>query len=277
MRPDETPSSSATRPMSPAPSAEPGLVGVGYEDQAIESFVAGLVASGITRVVDVRLNPVSRKPGFGRAALSQALAEHDIAYEHRPELGNPRDNREGFADSPARQAAYVMLLRAPGPARALDDLARLARRSRVALLCFEADQNRCHRRLVLSAVESGLPRRAEPADEPLESRDLALGAALAAWRDANAGTLALELRGPFDAPGMDATWLLRITGVTLEADVVLRYGPVVDFTIAIGLELYLGGDQGTTPDRLVEMLDQLSAVDRGAPIPAWLIHETRSS
>jgi Domain of unknown function DUF488 len=140
---------------------ERGLVGVGYEGRTIDEFVADLVQRGISRVVDVRLTPVSRKPGFSKNALQQELADRGIAYEHRPELGNPPDNRPGFGGNAlelsAARAAYAMLLRRPEAAAALDDLVEIGGREAVAVLCFEADEERCHRHVILrAALGSGL-------------------------------------------------------------------------------------------------------------------------
>lgn len=40
-----------------------GLMGIGYEGRAIGEFVDSLLAEGVTHLVDVRLTPISRKPG----------------------------------------------------------------------------------------------------------------------------------------------------------------------------------------------------------------------
>jgi len=133
------------------------LIGIGYEGRALAPFVDDLVARGVTRVVDVRLNAVSRKPGFSKRALSAALFASGIAYEHRPALGNPRENRAGFGGAPAAltaaRAAYLSLLSAPAAVAALAEVARAAERERVAVLCFEADQRRCHRDVLIANLE----------------------------------------------------------------------------------------------------------------------------
>ena len=109
------------------------LIGIGYEGRALAPFVEDLVARGVTRVVDVRLNAISRKPGFSKRALSAALSDAGIGYEHRPSLGNPRANRPSFGGGPselaAARAAYGLLLSTPAAAAALADLARAAARS----------------------------------------------------------------------------------------------------------------------------------------------------
>jgi uncharacterized protein (DUF488 family) len=140
--------------------SQPGLVGVGYEGRTVDELVAQLVAMGVSRLVDVRLTPISRKPGLSKTALGHALSAAGIAYEHRRALGNPKANRAGFA-GPADEredalARYRMLLRRPEASDALDEVADAGQRERVAVLCFEADQSRCHRDVVLREAQRRL-------------------------------------------------------------------------------------------------------------------------
>jgi len=132
----------------------PGLIGIGYEGRDLDTFVRELMAAQVSRLVDVRLTPISRKPGFSKSALRAALADVGIAYEHRRELGNPKANRAGFWGSPqeweAARSAYAARLAEPEAQRAIDELVRAAETERVAVLCFEADQRRCHRDVVLA-------------------------------------------------------------------------------------------------------------------------------
>ncbi|WP_435205347.1 DUF488 domain-containing protein [Micromonospora sp. bgisy143] len=131
-----------------------GLIGVGYQGHDIASFVDDLRAEQVSRLVDVRLTPISRKAGFSKTALTRALAAAGITYEHRPELGNPKSNRAGFAGSLAElteaRHVFASLLSQPAAASAVDVLAAAGAAERVAVLCFEADQHRCHRDLVLA-------------------------------------------------------------------------------------------------------------------------------
>jgi uncharacterized protein (DUF488 family) len=142
------------------------LIGVGYEGMEISEFVANLVAQQVSRLVDVRLTPISRKPGFSKTALAIALARVGIAYEHHRALGNPKSNRAGFGgDEQAvveAKARYCQLLERPEAAAALEKLRRAATRERVAVLCFEADQYRCHRDVVLREVAALSLRVVDP-------------------------------------------------------------------------------------------------------------------
>lgn len=132
------------------------LIGVGYQGHDLQSLLAGLAHEGVSVVVDVRLTPISRKRGFSKRLLAEALADAGIGYRHLPELGNPKDNRAGFGgdEEELRQARSRFAARlADEPAvEALTEVARLASTQRVALLCFEADQRRCHRDVIAAAL-----------------------------------------------------------------------------------------------------------------------------
>lgn len=133
-----------------------GVVGIGYERRSLDDLVSGLVAAEVALVVDVRLTPISRRPGLSKTALAHALADAGIDYWHRPQLGNPKTNRSGFA-GPAEElsearSVFRALLDRPESCAALDEVAAAARRQMVGVLCYEADQQRCHRDVVLQAV-----------------------------------------------------------------------------------------------------------------------------
>ncbi|MDO0935179.1 DUF488 family protein [Streptomyces sp. DG2A-72] len=134
----------------------PGLWSAGYEGRDIDSFVASLVGNRISVVADVRLTPISRKKGFSKTRLGEALAEADIKYTHLRGLGNPKDNREPFWDGRVEvgRARFRGLLRSEEAQSDLDRLAEHARSSRVAVLCFEKDESRCHRQVVLETVRN---------------------------------------------------------------------------------------------------------------------------
>lgn len=131
------------------------VIGIGYEGHTIASFVAELGASGVELVADVRLTPMSRKAGFSKRGLAAALAAAGIDYVHLPALGNPKDNRVPFAaGDPAAWRRYADRLAEPDGVEALELLAAESRTRRVALLCLEEDQSRCHRQAVLDVLGS---------------------------------------------------------------------------------------------------------------------------
>ncbi|GAA5153319.1 DUF488 domain-containing protein [Microbacterium pseudoresistens] len=133
------------------------MIGVGYEGLTVDQLVARLKAEGVEVLVDVRLTPLSRKPGLSKRALSAALAAEDIRYIHDRRLGNPKENRSAYADAEsdagiAARARYRAQINSGDGADAVRDLATLAKEKVVAVLCFEADQAHCHREQVIAAV-----------------------------------------------------------------------------------------------------------------------------
>ena len=48
---------------------------IGYEGTTVGEFLAALQAAGVERVIDVRAVPNSRRPGFSKTPLRNALAE----------------------------------------------------------------------------------------------------------------------------------------------------------------------------------------------------------
>ena len=137
-----------------------GITGWGYEGRTVADLVAFARAKGAEWVVDVRLNPISRKPGFSKKALGAALAAEGLQYLHLPALGNPKDNRAGFADVAgadgrvARRRYRAEVIESPGARAALHRLAELDVQGGAVLLCFEADARTCHRADVERALRA---------------------------------------------------------------------------------------------------------------------------
>lgn len=133
------------------------ILGIGYEGQTLDAFISKMRLHGVETVVDVRLNAISRKRGFSKTALSDALRAAGIEYVHMPELGNHRDNRSGYATTDTAEAHQARdrfrdVLTSDRAASALEELASLARGQTIALFCFEADEEHCHRQQVREAL-----------------------------------------------------------------------------------------------------------------------------
>ncbi|MGP5391500.1 DUF488 domain-containing protein [Glutamicibacter arilaitensis] len=138
-----------------------GVLGLGYEGKTIDEYISDLLAWNVQTLIDVRLNAISRKKGFSKRALGEALDNAGITYLHRPELGNPKDNRDGFwsPGSPEAELAHRRYRAAISDAKAnaaIQEITHLASTERVALLCFEADERCCHRSIILEAAKEEL-------------------------------------------------------------------------------------------------------------------------
>jgi uncharacterized protein (DUF488 family) len=131
-----------------------GFTSVGYEGRSLDEFIAALRADEVTVVADVRLNAVSRRRGFSKTALRNALEAAGIRYVHLRALGNPPENRAGFHanDPEPAKARFAQLLNSSTARAELRELASLGNSDVVAVLCVERDPQRCHRTVVIDAV-----------------------------------------------------------------------------------------------------------------------------
>lgn len=136
-----------------------GIVSVGYEGRRIDDFVAALIGAGVHTVADVRLNAISRKAGFSKTRLREALAAAGIDYLHMRSLGNAKENREPFWDGRVEEGRRVFreALQSPEAESSLHELASLASEEVVAVLCFETDVERCHRKVIIDEVVGSAP------------------------------------------------------------------------------------------------------------------------
>jgi len=125
------------------------IYSVGYEGLTVAGLVERLQQNRIEELVDVRASPSSRKPGFSQKSLAASLAAGGIGYRHEPLLGNAFRDVEDFA---AAMALMRERLAGGEPAGAVARLVGLAEGRRIAVLCLENDQRRCHRQAVLDAA-----------------------------------------------------------------------------------------------------------------------------
>ena len=153
------------RPGSDRREATLWIVGYGGWPVSVRAgrLVEALSGRGVTRLVDVRLNPSASdvKPGrygpkpwtlqAGRAGIVGLLGDGGIAYEWLVELGNPQRHdpsmavlRDHLADPDGGWPVH----------RGLERLAELVRRPGevVALLCACADYRTCHRTVIARAL-----------------------------------------------------------------------------------------------------------------------------
>lgn len=140
------------------------IYSVGYEGLDLRGLIERLVQSRVEVVVDVRFNAVSRKRGFSKGSLRAAVEGAGITYVHDPRLGNPPENRAPFHagdfETGRRRMREILTGDSAG---ALAELVDLARGRRIAVLCLENDQARCHRQVVVEmALESAPELEALP-------------------------------------------------------------------------------------------------------------------
>lgn len=127
---------------------------IGYEGLDVAAFMSLLAENAIETVVDVREMPLSRKPGFSKKVLENALNLAGREYVHMVALGCPKPVRDRYRED-GNWSRYTerFLEYLATQEDSVAELSALAATSDCALLCFEADYNHCHRSLVSDAVK----------------------------------------------------------------------------------------------------------------------------
>jgi len=131
------------------------LYTVGYEGAELADFLATLAAHKIKQIIDVRELPLSRKKGFSKNALSEALAKLGIAYLHLKSLGDPKPGREAArnGDISEFRRIYARHLGGAEAKAGLIAAAAAARKITSGLLCYERDYTDCHRAIVAKKLQ----------------------------------------------------------------------------------------------------------------------------
>lgn len=131
------------------------LYTLGYEGLDIVSFIGLLKRNGVVTVIDVRERAQSRKAGFSKKSLTNALAMAGIGYRHMPELGCPKPVRDQYrldGNWPNYVEGFIAYLETAG--ESVTELAAAAKDDSCVLVCYEADHNYCHRSMVAIAVQA---------------------------------------------------------------------------------------------------------------------------
>jgi uncharacterized protein (DUF488 family) len=130
------------------------LYTIGYESTTMGEFLDALKSAGIERVIDVRAVANSRRPGFSKTPLRNALAEVGIDYVHLRALGTPADGRAAVRAGRHEdlKRIYAAQLDLPEAIVAAEQMRELAMEKPSALLCYEKDPAGCHRTLLWRAA-----------------------------------------------------------------------------------------------------------------------------
>ena len=130
------------------------LYTIGYEGADISAFLSTLAEAGVGTVADIRDVPVSRKKGFSKNKLAEALGEVGISYVHLKQLGDPKEGREAMrrGDVATFRSVFNEHMSREEAQNALNELAEQAANSDTVLLCYERDPKHCHRNIVASVL-----------------------------------------------------------------------------------------------------------------------------
>jgi uncharacterized protein (DUF488 family) len=128
---------------------------IGYSGKTIAEFLTALRRAGVKRVVDVRALPLSRKKGFSKTVLGEALSKAEIEYVHLREAGNPYRNLK--ADLSRCLALYSTYVH--DHPEVVDAVESAIDGEAAALLCFEANACECHRSVLIDRLVARCPCR----------------------------------------------------------------------------------------------------------------------
>lgn len=138
------------------------ILTIGYEKATVKDFIATLKRAKVQVLIDVRDVPISRRRGFSKKALEEALNKAGIEYMHLRALGNPKPGREASRRGDMRlfKSIFRTHLRRKEAQESLKVASDMAKRALVCLLCFERDYSICHRSIV--AEKMAQKRNTEP-------------------------------------------------------------------------------------------------------------------
>ena len=131
------------------------LFTIGYEGISLEEYLNRLIRNDVKVLVDVRRNPLSMKYGFSKSQLQRYCENISIEYLHFPEVGIASEQRQELntqTDYDTIFAAYCKnsLPKTLATQHRIFEL--LEQKERIALTCFEANINQCHRKHLAEAI-----------------------------------------------------------------------------------------------------------------------------
>lgn len=134
------------------------LATIGYEGADLEDFLETLRRAQIEVLVDVRDRAQSRRKGFSKTALSQALNGAGIQYLHYPELGDPKPGRDAArsGDWDTFRRIYRAVIKSDDAQKAIEAIKGVLEKNSACLLCYERDPATCHRAIVADNIRNQL-------------------------------------------------------------------------------------------------------------------------
>lgn len=147
----------ASPDIGPSGTDQPRIFTVGHSTRGFDEFLSMLRRHSVGRIVDVRIDPKSRRlPHFSIESLGAGLGRHGVEYFHAKELGGRRRASTHSPNSRWRTEAfrgYADYMLTPEFGAAIAGLEKLASESTTAFMCAEGLWWKCHRRLISDALE----------------------------------------------------------------------------------------------------------------------------
>lgn len=130
------------------------LLTVGYEGREIDEFIDYLKQFNISRLIDVRELPLSRKAGFSKSILKKRLEDENIQYIHIKALGSPSAIRKKLiADLDYEYFFRKYTEHLLGNVDVIEELYNYASEGINCIMCFERSPKTCHRAVIVEKVQ----------------------------------------------------------------------------------------------------------------------------
>lgn len=124
------------------------VISLGYERRTIEEFVSILQKQKVTKLIDIRELPLSRKKGFSKKLLSAYLEKEGIRYIHLKEAGNPyRKLRTDVKQCLELYKSYLL-----DHSNIVETVRFEIENSLIALMCYERNYHACHRSVLIELI-----------------------------------------------------------------------------------------------------------------------------
>ena len=130
---------------------------IGYEGISIDRYINKLAGNNIGLLCDVRKNAYSQKFGFSGKEMQNSLNESGIEYWHMPELGIVSEKRKQVNSASDKENLfedYEKNVLGSNGQGLLNLQGLLVKYKRIAVTCFEADVNHCHRGRLAKYMQS---------------------------------------------------------------------------------------------------------------------------
>ena len=129
---------------------------IGYEGLTPKIFMAWLKRFDISFVADVRHLPLSRKKGFSKTIMSELLSAENIIYENYRELGTSKEMRKRLYQYHDYKEFFLKYRKSlkDKEEHISDLLCNIQKGHNVALLCFERDASKCHRKIIAEKIKT---------------------------------------------------------------------------------------------------------------------------
>lgn len=139
------------------------LFTIGYEGSSLDEFLDTLLEEEVETLIDVREVPLSRKRGFSKSLLCNAVESVGIEYVHLKSLGDPKEGRVAARNGEIDlfKEIYRRHLRTKAAREALELSTDIALNSASCLMCYERYAEDCHRNIVANRIKyrTGMPVR----------------------------------------------------------------------------------------------------------------------